>query len=542
MNKIKILVNLTRKLVNKFIPLILLQATVFSALNIFFALVQPFLLRAVFSSMESQNVSETVEVCVRFAGILVVAFLLSYLNNVILDANFFRAMHHIIGNAFMKWHETRGKYEEEGTIFQNITAGANALLGAPLTVLSLWASVGMLLFLLFYSWTVFKVLPFILIILFMLLVALNRYEYKMVKERENQEQKALGKAEEKANSLFREMNFMQQHEAFDEEMKEYEKVRQNVWRAMGHKINGHSTVELVSGLLIGLSFTALFLSVIWNMDEDIVTMANIAVAVSLLQSIAGNVAELLRNVEGVTMIFVPLERLSEILHDDTLHETLDYTKAPVSIFMDDDSQISIEKGEHIAIVGCNGSGKTTLISKISGIDYQVQGAQVEVYGNDPLTFSYENRRKCFSVALKEDLLFDMSAIGNVRMNIENEEIKRTDLMETELNMKDFMEKNALQLSGGQAKRVNLMRSCVHLSEITLADEPTAALDAENAKKAMKFLHKQTKGRTLFVVTHDPESLYDFDRIIYMEDLKPKFVGGLKEFQTSEFFGKWRMEV
>lgn len=86
--------------------------------------------------------------------------------------------------------------------------------------------------------------------------------------------------------------------------------------------------------------------------------------------------------------------------------------------------------------------------------------------------------------------------------------------------------------------MNLMRACIHSARIVLADEPTASLDAENAGKTMEMLHRCTKGKLLVVVTHDPESLKDFDRIIIMEKLQPIFVGNYEEVQKSTEYQRW----
>lgn len=541
MKRSKIFFRLSGQLMKQYLPLVFLQAIVFGAISIFFMLLKPLLLQSVFSALEHQDVTETMKVCLQYSLALIVAFFFAYLNNVVLDANCFQAMHGVICNIFMKWHEVRGENKEDGTVFQNITAGAQALITAPINIMQFLGSIGALLFLLVFSSTAFKILPFILTVLFFILMILNLYEVRMMQKRENREQEALGAAEEKVHSFFREMSFLQQHGAFDLERTEYEKARWSAWQAQLHKVKGHSTVELITESLIGISFVALFLSVIFGADAKVVTMANMAVAVSLLQSISSNVAQLLTRIKSTMQVLVPLERVSDLLEDKNSQVATDFQKTPVMIHAAN-SIIALKEGEHIAIIGHNGSGKTTLLSKIAGIAYQSQGAQAEVYGNNAELLSYENRRACISIAPKDEMLFDSSAAENVRMNADEREEKQLECMVSEVDAQNFIQLNASQLSGGQAKRVNLLRACIHSARIIIADEPTASLDEENAKKAMKLLHQHAQDKLLIVVTHDPESLKEFDRIIFMDHLEPVFVGSYEELLKSAEFEKWQNDA
>ena len=525
----------------EFLPLVLLQAVTFVALSIFFMLIKPMLLQSVFSALELRDVSETMEVCLGYALVLAAAFLLAYLNNVILDANCFRAIHRVICNIFMRWHEVRSEGGDEGTVFQNVTAGAQSLLMAPMAILQFAGTVGALLFLLMFSSTAFAELPVILGVLFAALVLLNRYELRMMQERENKEQEALGITEEKAHQFFHGMSFFEQHGVFAAEQKEYEGTRQKAWEAQLYKVNGHSTVELISEALIGASFTALFLSIISGAGERVVTMANMAVAISLLQSIAGNVAELLTNIKEMTGVLVPLERVSTLLEEKGQTEEADFRKAPV-VIRTSSSEIVIKEGEHVAVIGHNGSGKTTLLSKIAGISYQENGVPAEVYGGNAEALSYGSRREVLSIAPKEELLFDASAEENILMNASDGDGRNIVQEAQKLGAEKFLSLNASELSGGQAKRINLLRACIHPVKIILADEPTASLDAENAKKAMRFLHESAAGKVLVVVTHDPESLPDFDKIIFMDHLEPVFAGSYEELTKSGVFESWRSDV
>lgn len=536
MKKIRMLFALYRQLMSRFLPVILIQAVVYAAIGVFFTVVQPVLLQAVFSRLEAGQVSQTFRVCLQYAVILLFTFAMNYFNNVILDVSCFRAEHYTVSRIFETWHKRRGNFTDEGTVFQDVTAGATSMILAVSAIMQFMGAVGSLLFLLLFSAKAFWILPVILSVLFLVLLSLNLYEFRMLRERENREQAALGAAEDRVQRLFSEMNFLQKHNALNEAQEEYGKARQTAWNAQLHKQSGHTTIELLSDVLIALSFLTLFLSIVFGADEKAVSMASLAMSVSLLQSIARNVANLLVTSKRMTAVLVPLERVSALLQNQTDHEEMQLGKE--TLIIDAKQPIVLREGEHAAIIGYNGSGKTTLLNKIAGISYQSRGVPVRVYGKDAETLSYENRRQCISIAPKEEMLFDATAAENVLMNAaENEDAEMAALADR-LGAGDFLDLNASRLSGGQAKRVNLMRACIHPARILLADEPTASLDEANAKQAMKLLHDSAKGKLLVVVTHDPESLPDFDRIILMEHLEPVFSGSYQEFKSSPEYERW----
>lgn len=536
MKKIKMLFGLYRQLMSRFLPVIIIQAIAYAAIGVFFSVVQPILLQAVFSRLEAGQVSQTLRVCLQYAVILLFTFALNYFNNVILDVSCFRAEHYTVGKIFEIWHRRRGNFTNEGTVFQDVTTGARSMILAVSAIMQFMGAAGSLLFLLLFSAKAFWILPVILGVLFSVLLALNLYEFRMLRERENREQEALGAAENRVQRLFAEMNFLQKHDALAQAQEEYGKARQEAWNARLHKQNGHTTVELLSDMLIALSFLTLFLSIVFGADEKAVSMASLAMSVSLLQSIAGNVANLLATGKRVTAVLVPLERVSALLQDQTDHEKVQSDKE--TLIIDAKQPIFLKEGEHVAIIGCNGSGKTTLLNKIAGISYQSQGVPVRVYGKDAETLSYENRRQCISIAPKEEMLFDATAAENVLMNAAENEDADMNVLADRLGAGGFLDLYASQLSGGQAKRVNLMRACIHSARILLADEPTASLDETNAKQAMELLHDSARGKLLIVVTHDPKSLPDFDRIILMEHLEPIFSGSYQELKSSPEYERW----
>ena len=202
MSSQRAILSLGAETVLPYLPAILLQALTVSALNVFFMLVQPLLMQALFAALEAGALAGTFRECARYGAALAAGFGLCYLNNVILDVNAFRVYHSAVCSLFSRWHRLRGEHAPEGIVFQDITAGAMSLGALLPDAVQVLFSVFALAFLLVFSAGTVSGLPFVLGVVFVLFLWLNVWQYKMVRDRENEEQQALGNAEADARRLF----------------------------------------------------------------------------------------------------------------------------------------------------------------------------------------------------------------------------------------------------------------------------------------------------------------------------------------------------
>ena len=186
--------------------------------------------------------------------------------------------------------------------------------------------------------------------------------------------------------------------------------------------------------------------------------------------------------------------------------------------------ITLYRGERIAIVGPNGAGKTSLLQALLEIQNPPPGTTVRVFGKDPQRFDYHQRRKCYSVAPASRPMFYASALENIQMNQDETDQVDIEKMLLAFGVEAFATSNALQLSGGQSARINIIRQKSHNGLLLLSDEPTAALDQKNAQKSMENLLRGITNCTAIVVTHDLELLHLFDRVIIMEQMQPVYFG------------------
>lgn len=193
-----------------------------------------------------------------------------------------------------------------------------------------------------------------------------------------------------------------------------------------------------------------------------------------------------------------------------------------------DINLSIEKGDFVAIIGQSGSGKSTLMNIIGCLDvpssgsYKIDGVETAAMTADEQAAL---RRRSFGFIFQRyNLLGTLTARENVALpavyaGMEyDERMKRADVLLAQLGLAGKEENRPSELSGGQQQRVSIARALMNGGEIILADEPTGALDTGSGKNVMEILHKlHDAGHTIVMVTHDPTIAANANRVIEISD-------------------------
>jgi putative ABC transport system ATP-binding protein len=193
-----------------------------------------------------------------------------------------------------------------------------------------------------------------------------------------------------------------------------------------------------------------------------------------------------------------------------------------------DINLTIDKGELIAIVGPSGSGKSTLLNIIGTLDtvtdgeYLLRDEQVEKLNNYQLS---KLRNKTFGFVVQHfALINDYTVSENIEIPLEYGRVKHSERkilinkVVEKLSLTDKINKNVKELSGGQCQRVAIARAIVNDPEIILADEPTGALDQKTGQDVMNiFKNLNEEGKTVIIVTHDLRIANECNRIIKIED-------------------------
>lgn len=190
--------------------------------------------------------------------------------------------------------------------------------------------------------------------------------------------------------------------------------------------------------------------------------------------------------------------------------------------------LTIEDGELVAIIGTSGAGKSTLLHILACIDSYESG---EYHIDDVLVKNTSEKKlakirneKIGMVMQDYALIDDFTAIQNVMLPLDfakkpSRQKKELSLQALDVvGMKQYAHKSVNQLSGGQKQRIAIARAIVNKPSMILADEPTGALDSKTSAEIMDLFHElHSQGRTIVVVTHDPNVAAQCDRTIRIED-------------------------
>ena len=190
--------------------------------------------------------------------------------------------------------------------------------------------------------------------------------------------------------------------------------------------------------------------------------------------------------------------------------------------------LEIAPGKITAIYGPSGCGKTSLLSIISGLDSQYQGnlyfknQNMRDFSERDLT--YFRKAHIGFVFQNFNLIPHQSVLENVKMPLYVKNMTDKEMVEiaerelTRLGIGDFIKKNVKQLSGGQKQRVAIARALVNNPEMIVADEPTGFLDSQSQENVLEIFKELAEaGKTVIIVTHNPEVADYADVVIKMKD-------------------------
>lgn len=203
--------------------------------------------------------------------------------------------------------------------------------------------------------------------------------------------------------------------------------------------------------------------------------------------------------------------------------------------------LTINKGEFVAIVGPSGSGKSTLLQILGLLDrptsgtYTFQGKPVDSFSDDEQA-GLRNRALGF-IFQSFNLLPRVSVLENVKLPLAYSSIspKKWDEQARKqvraVGLEHRMNYEPAQLSGGERQRVAIARALVVDPEIIFADEPTGNLDSASGKNVINILRKlhEDEGHTVVLITHDKSIAHAADRIISIKDGQIVWDGKANDF-------------
>jgi putative ABC transport system ATP-binding protein len=203
--------------------------------------------------------------------------------------------------------------------------------------------------------------------------------------------------------------------------------------------------------------------------------------------------------------------------------------AGVSAHVLKDLSLTVPEGEFVAIMGPSGSGKSTLLNILSTLMKPTSGNvtinqkdilnltddEIATFRGQDMGFIFQSYNLIESLTVRENIALPLTLQKAKTGDIE----KAVNEVASLLHIETFLDKYPAELSGGQQQRVGAARALVHKPALIFADEPTGALDSENAREMMNYLTtiNREEGISIVMVTHDPFSASFASRILFLTD-------------------------
>lgn len=195
----------------------------------------------------------------------------------------------------------------------------------------------------------------------------------------------------------------------------------------------------------------------------------------------------------------------------------------------EDVNLTITKGEYVAIVGPSGAGKSTLMNIIGcldtatrgdyvldGLDTRCSDNKLAEIRNKKIGFIFQNYNLLPKLSILENVELPLLYLGTPSKKIREKALEALKKVGLETHLKH----KPPELSGGQKQRVAIARALVTEPQMILADEPTGALDSKTGKEVLQMLKDLNKeGNTIIMITHDKEIAAEAKRIITVRDGK-----------------------
>ena len=206
----------------------------------------------------------------------------------------------------------------------------------------------------------------------------------------------------------------------------------------------------------------------------------------------------------------------------------------------DDVNLTICRGEFVAIVGKSGSGKSTLMNIIGALDVPTRG-EYYLGGEDVSDMTDKElahiRNKMIGFIFQQyHLLPKLNILENVELPLlyaglgSAERRERAMASLKKVGLEEKWRNFPNQLSGGQQQRVSIARALAGTPSLILADEPTGALDSRTSRDVLNFLKQlNDEGNTIVMITHDNSIAVEAKRVVRITDGKINFDGDVKDY-------------
>jgi len=315
------------------------------------------------------------------------------------------------------------------------------------------------------------------------------------------------------------------------------------WRKMQmYSILGHPISE-ISSMVIGVVILIIGSIDILSAKSDF-TFGDFTAFLFAIFSMMRPLKQLANDIASIRRAMVSIDRVSEILElkseieekKDSIIKTeftnrIEFQKVDFEYIKDipvlTDCNLTILRGQRIALVGASGSGKTTIANLINRM-YDVTSGEVLIDDVNVKDIKISNLRKLFGVVTQESILFSDTIENNIRYgsnaNVTMEAVKTACHF---AYADEFIDKlpdgyqtlilpNGSNLSGGQKQRLCIARSIIDNPPILIFDEATSALDTDSEQKVQKAVDMATSNRTVIIIAHRLSTILSADKIFVLD--------------------------
>jgi len=300
------------------------------------------------------------------------------------------------------------------------------------------------------------------------------------------------------------------------------------------------------GLMIGLSTLLTIMIggiyVIYGKhDTDLGTITELVIYITMLTfpvSAIGWVASMVQRASASQKrlnefldtrptICSPAGALVQPLHGNICFRDVDFTYPNTGIHALKGFNLEIRKGEKVVIVGRTGSGKTTIAQLMLRM-YDPDKGSVSIDGTDIRRLDLQDLRRQISYVPQDVFLFSDTVTGNIRFGLDQADEEKVRLAARYASVDKEIEgfskgyetligERGVTLSGGQKQRISIARGLIKDPEVIVFDDCLSAVDAKTEKEILGNLYQYLRQKTAIIITHRIFSLFDFDRIVVLED-------------------------
>lgn len=228
-------------------------------------------------------------------------------------------------------------------------------------------------------------------------------------------------------------------------------------------------------------------------------------------------------------ILTPPAAVTATLQGNISFQGVDFTYPNTGIHALKDFNLEIHKGEKIVIIGRTGSGKTTIAQLLLRM-YDPDNGKILIDGTDLRRYDLQDFRRQISFVPQDVFLFSDTVSGNIQFGLDQPDGEKVRLAaqyaSVDKEIEGFSDRyetligeRGVTLSGGQKQRISIARGLVKDPEIIVFDDCLSAVDAKTEKEILGNLYQYLQHKTAIIITHRIFSLFDFDRIVVLDNGK-----------------------